>query len=342
MRKVARRFAGFVVIVGVGCSFDTGGANDSTQLGSSMGTESTASAGSDTDNSTGSDSASGEGSTAFVAGSTSVGNDEACVDSCAPAVPGGWNGPFYIVDAANLIDCPQGFARQDLGFAGLSAEASTCACQCVAGAGDCRVDFELSITSTCFGPLVDDTLQDGTCRGYNAGGANVRMVAEQAGSPTSCTPDVNIATPEATWASASTFCAAPARGGDCGSDQCIAQSPDGYATQLCISSDGDTQCPGDAWSSRTLVYRGFDDQRTCQGCTCSGPTACVAQAYAYDDNGSCGGSAQEVPFNSCTNISVSGGYSVGATVDNGSCQASAVMPSGEATPIEPVTLCCAS
>jgi len=341
MGKVARRFAGLVVVVGAGCSFDTDGANDSSQLGSSMGTEPTASAGSETDSGTGEGSASGEGSTSFVAGSTSVGNDEACVDSCAPAIPGGWNGPFYLVEAANPIECPTGFARQDLGFAGLTAEASSCACQCLEGAGDCRVDFELSITASCFGPLVNDSLQDGTCRGYNAAGANVRMLAAQAGAPTSCTPDVTMTTPEATWASASTFCAAPARGGDCGSDTCIAQSPEGYATQLCISSDGDAECPGGDWSARTLLHRSFDDQRTCLGCTCSGPTACVAQAFAYDSN-SCGTGGQEVPFDSCTNISVSGGYSVGAAVDNGTCQASEVMPSGEATLTDPVTLCCAS
>ncbi|MGH1343901.1 MAG: hypothetical protein ACRBN8_20250 [Nannocystales bacterium] len=341
MGKVARRFSGLVIVIaGIGCSFESDGTNDSNELGSSMGTEPTAS-GSDTESGTSHASEGGEGSTSSVAGSTSVANDEPCVDSCAPTVPGGWNGPFHVVEAANPIDCPTGFARQDLGFSGLTAEASDCTCNCVEEVGDCRVDFELTITAACFGPLVSDTLEDGTCRAYEAVGANIRMRAEQAGAPVSCVADVITATPEATWASATTFCAAPARGGDCGSDVCIAQSPEGYATQLCISSEGDVECPGDGWSARTLVHRSFDDQRTCEGCTCSGPSTCDAQAFAYD-SGSCGGTGQEVPLGACTNIAVSGSYSVSAVVDNGSCEASDVVPSGEATPSQAVTLCCAS
>ncbi|MBV1861466.1 MAG: hypothetical protein KUG77_23805, partial [Nannocystaceae bacterium] len=109
MRKVARRLAGLVVIVGVGCSFETGSSSDSNQLGSSNDTDATATTGGDTGGSTGNDAAGSEGSTGFIAGSTSVANDEACVDSCAPTVPGGWNGPFYVVEAANPIDCPAGF-----------------------------------------------------------------------------------------------------------------------------------------------------------------------------------------------------------------------------------------
>jgi len=341
MRKVARRFAGLVVVIaGAGCSFDTSGSSDSNQLGSSMGSEPTASAGSDTDSSTGSDSASGEGSTSFVAGSTSVGNDEACVDRCAPTVPGGWNGPFYIVDAANPIDCPTGFARQDLGFRGLSAEPPTCTCTCGETAGDCRVDYDLAITGGC-SPVVQDSLQNGGCEGYTALGADIRMRAELNGSPMSCTPTPGVDAPEATWESASTFCAAPARGGDCGADECIAQGPEGYSTQLCISGDGDVDCPAGEWETRTVVYRSFDDKRTCAGCTCTGPSACVGQASAYN-NGGCTGTPEDVSFGTCTDISVSGSYSVGVAVDNGTCQASVASPAGEATPNDAVTLCCAA
>lgn len=344
MGKLAGRFAGLVVVAGIGCSFDTLGSDTSNQLGSTAG--STVSAGSDTDTETdtGTDTASGgqvEGSTSFVGGSTSVGNDEECVDTCAPAVPGGWAGPFYVVDATTPIDCPTGFARQDIGFRGLTAQPPTCACNCLAEGGDCSVGFELSITGACFPALVTANLQDGSCLGYNAGGQDVRMLAEQAGSPVSCVPDVSTNVAEATWESASTFCAAPVRGGDCGADECIAQSPDGYATKLCISGEGDVECPAGDWNTRTVVYRSFEDKRTCEGCTCSGPSACQTQTSAYNTTG-CGGVPQDVPFNACADISVSSFYSVGAAIDNGTCEASTVTPAGEATPNNAVTLCCAS
>lgn len=342
MGKVARRFAGLVVVVGVGCSFDTLGSSDSNQLGSSVGSDATASAGGDTetDDTTEGDG-DGEGSTSFVGGSTSVGNDEECVDTCAPGVPEGWSGPFYIVDATTPVECPTGFARQDLGFRGLSALPPTCACNCLPEGGNCSIGFELSITSTCFGPLVTGSLQDETCIAYGAAGQDVRMLAQLAGSPVSCAPDVSMNVAEATWESASTFCAAPARGGDCGADECIAQSPEGYSTQLCVSGDGDVDCPAGDWDTRTVVYRSFEDQRACDGCTCSGPSACEAQASAYD-NGGCGGTPQPVGFNDCTDISVSGSYWVGAAIDNGTCEASTVTAAGQAIPSDAVTLCCAS
>lgn len=344
MGKLARRFAGLMVVAGIGCSFETLSSSDSNQLGSTAGSTATASAGDDTETGTGNDSASGgqlEGSTSHVGGSTSVGNDEECVDTCAPAVPGGWAGPFYVVDATTPVDCPTGFARQDLGFRGLSAPAPACGCNCVTEAGSCGVDFQLSITGSCFPTIVSANAQDGSCLGYNAAGQNIRMRAELVGNPVSCTPDVSMNVAEATWESASTFCAAPPRGGDCGAEECIAASPEGYATSLCISGDGDVECPAGDWNSRTVVYRSFEDKRTCEGCTCSGPSECEAQAFAYD-GGTCNGTPQDVPFGECTNISVSGSYSVGAVATNGTCEETRATAAGEATPSNAVTLCCAS
>lgn len=342
MRKVARRIVGLVVVVGVGCSFEAGGSNDSNQLGSSAGSSATGSAGGNTETD---DTTQGNGSTSFVGGSTSVGNDEACVDSCAPAVPGGWSGPFYAVDATTPVECPTGFARQDLGFRGLGAPPASCgACSCNEDAGDCRVSFALSVLSGCGSPVVSETLQDAGCNPYyNPLNANVRMSAELAGAPVSCEASLPTTVPEATWESTTTFCSIPMRGGDCGENDCVAGSPDGYATQLCISSDGDIDCPGGDWASRSVVYRSLQDDRTCEGCTCTGPSVCEGEAFAHS-NDSCGGTAENVPFNSCTSIAAPATYSVGVNVDNGSCQvspASEVAAAGQATPLDPVTVCCA-
>ncbi len=337
MGKLARRLFGLIVVVGVGCSFDSAGSGGDNALGSSAVDDATSSAASETQSS---DAAGeGEGSTSFVGGSTSVGNDEACVDTCAPTIPGGWAGPFYIVDAANPIDCPEGFARQDLGFVGLTADAPTCDCSCTETAGNCSVETQLSYALCLTG--LGGTLQDGGCTNYDALGQDVHLLAELSGNPVSCAPNLQENIPAATWGSASTFCAAPVRGGDCGADACIADSPEGFATSLCISGEGDVECPAGEWGDRTVVYRTFDDKRTCEGCTCAGPAECQAQTSAYNSSG-CSGEAQAVSLDTCTDLSVSGDYSVGAAVNNGSCEASSVTAAGEATPDDPVTLCCAS
>lgn len=341
MGRFARRLVGLVVVVGVGCSFDSEGAGAANPLPPSAGDDTMASAGSDTESSTGE----GEGSTSLIDGSTSVGSDQACVDTCTPAVPGGWTGPLYVIDATDPVDCPAGFPQQNLGFRGLSADAAVCGCSCDETAGDCHVSFGLSLAPGCGGPIVSGTLEDGSCYDYyNPVGANVRMSAQLAGEPASCTTTLGLDTiPEASWETASTLCAIPMRGGDCGADDCVAESPDGFATQLCISSDGDIDCPGGEWTSRTVVYRGLEDTRACQGCTCDGPTSCEGHAFAYSDT-TCGDAPQEVEFDGCTSIEAPPGYSVGATIENGSCQASTaaeVTAVGQANPTGPLTLCCA-
>lgn len=334
----ARRLAGLAVVIGLGCSFDSGEANDTSKLGSD-GTNTSPTSG-ETEGDDGTDAAgdgSGGGETSF-GGSTSVGSMEACIDACEPPVPDGWNGPFYVADADNPIDCPEGYARQDLAYTGLQSPPPVCDCQCETGSHSCEVAYTLSVFGCPVG--LNGTVGDGDCDGYDALGADVHMRASMAGEPASCvTIPVQQIEPVA-WQSSSTFCAAPARGGNCEGDRCTAMPPQGVATRLCISMDGEQACPGGGYDNRTVLHRSYDDQRSCQGCSCSNTTGCTGQVFAHD-SGSCGGAAQSVPFDSCTDLAVSGGYGVTASISGGgSCDPSPSVAMGETTATDPVTLCC--
>lgn len=335
----AGRLAGLVIVACLGCSFDSVGGNDSA-LGSAG--SNTPTTGSDpTEDSTGGADEAGSGGAegTSVAGSTSVGSDESCVDACIPEAPAGWLGPYYAAEVANEIECPAGYDAQDVAYRGLVAPEAECLCSCDAAPGDCRVEVLLSSSGCPFNLGLVETVSNGQCADNNALGVDVHARATMVGSPGACTPNVvqTAAPPE--WMTTVTFCAAPARGGDCGSERCTATPPEGIATQACISKEGEHQCPGGGYDARTVYHRSVNDARSCQGCTCNGGTACQAQAFAHD-SGSCGGTGQPLPFGDCVDINVSGGYGVTASIPANTCAPTDASPSGEASPTNPVTVCC--
>ena len=331
------RLAGLAVLVSLGCSFDAAG-SDPGNLGSAGATSGPTTEDS-VDGSTGaSESGSAEGETS-VGGSTSVGSDEACVDTCVAQVPSGWQGPFYVADAANPIDCPNGYNAIDVAYTGLVAPPAECGCSCTETPATCEVDFLLSIFSCPAG--LQRNLASGQCESHNTLGADVHIRASLGGSPVGCTANAAQTVPPATWGSTSTLCAAPASGGDCGGDRCTATPPEGVSTRLCISKEGETDCPGAGYEERTVMHRSFEDQRSCQGCNCSGPPTCTGQAFVHD-NASCSGDGQLLEFDVCVDANVSGDYGISAMLDGGSCTSTQAAPAGQATPTGAVTICCAS
>ena len=331
MRKVARPLA-LIAVALVGCSFDSAGSNDSNPLAPSSGSGDVESTGSDETSDTQTFETDG------IGGTTSVGNDEACVDACVPTPPGAWRGPFHVVRAANPVDCPEGYARQDLGFSGLIAEPPSCSCSCIEGESTCAVEYQASGNSLC-ALAVSGSLSHGACDTWPAL-ADIHARGTVVGNPPSCVPDLQVEVAAPSWSEAATLCAAPARGGSCGDDACVAAAPDSIATEVCIANDGDQDCPEGPYSERQVVYRSVNDARTCEGCECSGSTECVGEFRAYNQV-ACDGNGDVIELDSCEDLPVSGGYSLGATFEPTTCAASEVVAAGEAEPAEPVTICCA-
>lgn len=332
----AGRLAGVVVVACLGCSFDAGGGNNDSGLGDDGSGSPTT--GDSVVESTGADEAgSGSAEGTSVGGSTSVGSDEMCIDECIPQVPAGWLGPFYAAEAANEIGCPAGYDAQDVAYGNLEAAEAGCSCSCSAAAGSCAVAFEMSLGG-CFGGATW-TVGDGECESLPSAGLDVHAFATVSGSPGACTPNLQQDIAPTTWGTTTTFCAAPARGGSCGNDRCTAAPPDGVATLLCVSKNGQHDCPGLGYSERTVLHRSVADTRECTGCNCGGQAACDVQAFAHD-NDSCNDEGQVVTLNGCTDLSISGSYGLSTVVQGGTCSATDATPAGEATPLEPVTVCC--
>ncbi len=340
MRATSRISLCLAVVLIPACEFSSSGSSDGSQLGDT--TDATASATSGTDAAS-TDPTAEDGSGTSVAGSTSVGSDEPCVDVCADGAPEGWAGPHYVATATDAVDCPDGYARQDLAFAGFEAQPATCECSCASSEGSCAIGYQISLAGLCLGPVVDEVLADGACDDWGTI-TSLYMVANVVGNPGTCeAQEVNMV-PPVQWSTAATMCAAPARGGDCGEDRCTAQPPAGLETRLCISRSGENECPGGDYTDRSVYYRSNEDTRTCSACTCDGETGvCGGQIRTFDSLGCPSGGGTDRPLGSCESMPVSGDYSVGAVVTGNAanCSAAEMVSMGEATPTGAVTVCCA-
>jgi len=169
------------------------------------------------------------------------------------------------------------------------------------------------------------------------------MVGELVGTPATCEAQEVSTVPPVQWTSAATMCAAPARGGDCGEERCTAEPPEGLESSLCISRDGENECPGGDYTQRSVYYRSNEDTRTCSACTCDGAASCGGELRTFNDFGCPAGGGTGFPLNSCEQMPVSADYSVGASVTGNAanCSAADVTSMGEATPTGAVTVCCA-
>jgi hypothetical protein len=329
MRTVLRPLAAAAVLLAA-CSFDAAGSNAGTPLGPDDDSDTTGE-GEGTEES---------GGTGGLDGTSSVGADEACIDACAPTAPDGWRGPFHILDGegASGPECPAGYARQDLGFSGLTASPATCACDCSMGASMCRVDFAASGFPACVAAVEGTVPSDGCQALTTVDIVNVRVSATIEGSPGVCAALPQADVEPAAWDKATAFCAAPARGGSCDEGSCVAAPPEGLPTSLCVARDGEHTCPA-PYTQQRIVHRSLQDDRRCDGCSCSGPTACEAELSVHD-NGQCSDAGEPLQSGACTSVDVSGSYGIRAVFAEESCTATEASAAGEAVPADPVTVCC--
>lgn len=327
--------AGLIWGAVVGCTFDNQNANDSSMLGSTAGNR--MSGGTDDPTESGEDATAGSGS---AEGGTSFGDTttglpgEECIADCVSHGPDGWLGPYYVLSGDA---CPGGYPEQDVAYEGLQAPAGDCACSCDTTPGSCSLSVDLAAGCGFLG-AVDENVGNDDCRGLPALGFDIHARASWVGSPASCTPNPVETIQAPSWSTTTRLCMAPAIAGDCGTQRCTAVAP--QAATLCIAKDGEHDCPSEAYGQRRVLHHDVSDQRTCSVCSCSGPEACSGQASAYD-TGDCSGTPQAIAFDGCSDLSVSGSYSIFGQIDTGSCTPSEVQPVGEAVPSDPITICCA-
>jgi hypothetical protein len=277
--------------------------------------------------------------------------------TCTPTVPAGWQGPAVLYTGTTPPpDCGVFWAQSPIATAGIGVTAppATCAtCTCGAPSGDgCAptAQVELPDSANCVGGPVFNPAVSGGCLSLGftptlslrAGPllATGGSCAAAGGKPTVVPP---------TFTTQVGLCAPETTGGGCTAGVCVPMAPSGYGAGVCIYQDGDVACPTGPYPTKTLLYTGFDDTRSCSSCACGAPSGGTCPAtlntYIYDPQYSaCALTGPSYPADG-TCISESNEFSgivllQAGGPSGGACAASGGSPTGTATAAMPVTVCC--
>jgi hypothetical protein len=277
---------------------------------------------------------------------------------CAPEVPAGWAGPVVWAETATEDPqpaCPEAYAELAFNaFDDLQAPPAECTCECgePSGVNCAAISLELhGSDSSCIG-APDDTFTisaSGACNnGPASSGGRYWEVADPGISGGECSVMDSVRVPAAGFGETSTVCTgASVDGGECaGSDTCVPVPPKGFEPRLCIWQQGDVECPAGGYEDRFVRHAEFSDDRNCTTCTCGDPEGDCAGTVRLWTSGSCSPtSAGNISIGAGCTVSVGstqGASAVNLTVEDASCAPSGGVPSGEAEPDDPYTLCCMS
>lgn len=218
---------------------------------------------------------------------------------CIAAAPSGWSGPFalYAGVTAGAPTCPADapLAAVDA-YAGLTGVApAVCgACSCVASKVACAKVTATAYSGTnctgacnSFNNTVDVT--DGTCADLDCTNGNEGSIFVPLPTATAtCTPQSpkpTVTKPPTSWSTRALGCRAPnIQQIDCAAGEvCATKAPAPFAQTMCISQDGNVNCPAGIYSVKKGTYaRGVSDTRDCGACTCGTATgSCTATMTPY-------------------------------------------------------------
>ena len=121
-----------------------------------------------------------------------------------------------------------------------------------------------------------------------------------------------------------------------------------FEPNLCIWREGDHACPDDsAFSARRVSYGAFTDDRDCGVCACGNPQGtCFGGTLSIFSDSDCDTLVLNAGDDCTAGVGVGLDGSAGEettewnqSADIG-CNASTDLEEGEASPIDPVTVCC--
>ena len=283
---------------------------------------------------------------------------------CQPAPPEGWSGPVLAVTgpgSAGAPACPGTTSQVLSAYADLSADPASCNCACETTSDGCgTVDIVLDLDAAGTGCNQSGNGQgfqvtSGTCEAPPFAIDSTVPIPMYAallgvGETPGCQPQESFALPEPIWNTALAGCEPDAPAGDCDDEATCLPAPDpGQSIAACIHRDGDMTCPLVGYTERFTFFRSINDARACDRCSCAGGIGlrvqCELRMYA---DPMCAGDialgiflSPDNTFCDLVDPSSLGALELVAS-DAMQCESSGGAPIGEATPSEPVTLCCAS
>ena len=303
---------------------------------------------------------------------------ENCPGQCLFYPPSGWDKPslLWMGPETEAPPCPTDAPDlTDTGYIDLDASNGCTACACAPPTGACTLPAALTASSTtCSGadaganhtPFDPPAGWDGHCTANDAilagalcsgppSGPCVRSltIAPPTLDEEGCTPGTATPIPSPpSWKTVARECRG-APFGDCGSDGllCAPLSAPGFL--VCVFHDGDQDCPGPGlgpYQERHIVYKSYDDTRSCSPCTCDPPagSTCTEQLSLYAD-GECGtnpsyvltiDSSGPACFDLVPGAALGSKLAGQPTYIGGACAPSGGSPQGGVSPTDAVTFCC--
>ncbi len=298
----------------------------------------------------------------FISQSQDAGADtEAAADAggcVAPQdcveVPAGWTGPYAVGTFGNSQappTCSGAFAASVFSLGSEPRSDASCGCEC-----DSPIFAECSPVKVGSSSLSDCGLISGGSLLQISPGACVEVPVPASGryiniaaatySAQSCNPIPTVSIPPPRFATITVGCAAP-QPAACGTAGTCLKPLDPPFDALCISRDGDRECP-DGFSERRLVHATLEHDLACTECrceapegTCTGdvvltnadaPRGCdetVSTVYERVAPGACG----EV-------LHTERRLAFWEPTAAGSCEPVGGELRGSVRPLDPVTLCC--
>ncbi len=298
--------------------------------------------------------------------------------TCAPPVPtGGWAGPVAVWEGTGTApDCLTSGGYPTLkenANSDLTAASPTCpTCQCGSPTGaTCgnvvSVEYydTVGCTDGCWGCGGEFATTGGAaCIVYGQvhGPVGEIPVAAMFTAPTASggtcasnavgTPNI----PPIAWGKVVRACGdGPTTGGGCGTGACVPRPATPFGSSLCVYQPGDMSCPLGPYSRKVLHHRSATDTRACSGCSCTSPSGITCGGTVRTYTNSCTAGETVLQPGVCTPIvtpdpttttSDAGlvdtrGIRFTATgPSGGTCAAQGGLPSGGASPADPVTFCC--
>jgi hypothetical protein len=279
--------------------------------------------------------------------------DEDCgAFTCAPNPGGPWQGPFEVAVGVPLATCDPGLPNAAvLNLGGVIAPPASCGpCSCgAATGGTCGLaGFSWYSDALCGNAGVPEVpAAPSTCMPIGNTDTAKTLGAIGAIPPRvggSCAPVAgSVAVTPSSFEKKGVLCGGSA-GGGCGPDAyCAPQPSNAFGGKLCVSANGDLTCPN-GYEHKTIAYGGVDDHRSCSQCSCGAAQGgCGTATTTLFAEANCDAPLVTIPHDGMCHSAqgfVSFRYDPPIQASGGECKASGGEPVGEATPKDPITICC--
>lgn len=274
---------------------------------------------------------------------------------CVARAPAGWLGPVALLTSgtgpAPACEPPFGSdAFESVASPSYIPPARCSPCTCSAAKGPCRARVQPHCNLKCTSPCAQRTdVAQGVCTEIDL--MYFAMALQlQAAFPVApaCEPSVvTVDRPPVEFDLWARGCSGDslALAGCADSEVCLPAAAEPFECQYCVYRGGYQPCPDD-YPSGLLTYRQYEDDRSCESCTCGEPTDVSCGGSVSVTPGSTECTAAPVPFveDRCVRVGSEEYSRVAVSADlevtSGECQPAGGKPTGTVTVQDALSICC--